>query len=390
MDMSLKRKLEDVQNLSKRARVENDDEVVEDENIVKVGSRKSQLALIQTHSVMNHLKRINPDIIFELETMETLGDKILHIALPKIGEKSLFTKDLEIALEEKRVDFLVHSLKDLPTTMPDGMSIGTVYKRDDPHDCVIFHPKHEGKQLKDLPENSVIGTSSLRRVAQLKKAFPHLEFHSVRGNLNTRLVKLQEESLYDAIVLAKAGIDRMGWQDKCGQILDEETCMYAIGQGAMAVEIRSSDKRVASLVGALTDIKSMLEVTAERAFMRTLNGGCSTPIGCYSKFYGDKYSLHGVVLNANGSKHVHHTVEGVLKYEIQRPENTPVSYTNTKFGVMVDSLYEDEINKAERLGDELAYKLIEMGASDILKEVRSQLPTVSNIQIPTKSTSVKL
>lgn len=396
MDSSLKRRLSEMESASKRPRfdgniqprLENVNER-EDNNTVRVGSRKSPLALIQTNSIIKALKGRNPDAVFELETMETLGDKILSVALPKIGEKSLFTKDLEIALEEKRVDFLVHSLKDLPTTMPEGMAIGTIYKRDDPHDCVIFHSKHEGKTLKDLPKDSVIGTSSLRRVAQLKKNFPHLTFKSVRGNLNTRLRKLEEECLYDAIVLAKAGVDRMGWTEKIGQIFTEQECLYAVGQGAMAVEIRSNDKRTTNLVGELSDIETLLTVAAERAFMRTLNGGCSTPVGCYSKFTDNKLSIHGIVLNSDGSKYLEHTVENEVYKRLEQPENNIKSYSMSPYGVLVDSLYKNELDKAERLGDELASKLIELGANEILKEVRAQLPQVTNIQIPTTST-VKL
>lgn len=389
MDSSLKRRLSEMESSSKRTRLdEGVNERLETDKVM-VGSRKSPLAMVQTNNIIKALEERNPDITFEVETMETLGDKILSIALPKIGEKSLFTKDLEIALEEKRVDFLVHSLKDLPTKMPEGMAIGTIYKRDDPHDCVIFHSKHEGKKLQDLPKDSKIGTSSLRRVAQLKKRFPHLTFQSVRGNLNTRLRKLEQESLYDAIVLAKAGVDRMGWSDKIGQIFTEEECLYAVGQGAMAVEIRSNDKRTTNLVGELSDMETLLTVAAERAFMRTLNGGCSTPVGCYSKYTDNKLSLHGIVLNGDGSKYLEHTVQNHICCSKERPESLKKTYSMSLYGVLIDSLYEDELNKAERLGDELANKLIELGADEILKEVRAQLPQVSNIQIPTSS-SVKL
>jgi len=291
---------------SKRTRQEEQEDVVvevEDRREVEgkyvAGSRKSPLAVIQTESIVRALKKIYPDFDFPIETMQTLGDRILHLALPKIGEKGLFTKELENALNEKRVDFLVHSLKDLPTRMPEGMALGCVYKRDNPYDCVIFNSKHDGKELKDLPPNSVIGTSSLRRVAQLKRKYPSLVFQSVRGNLNTRLRKLQEEGLYDAIILAKAGIDRMGWGDKCGQILDKEIS-YAVGQGAMAIEIRDDDVLMMKKLGEITDIKTLLTVTTERAFMRTLDGGCSTPVGCNAVFKDGKLSLRGVCMSVDG------------------------------------------------------------------------------------------
>jgi len=383
MDMSLKRKLSEIDGSSSKKQRQL---VEEDPNKIRIGSRKSQLALIQTHTIMDRLRADHPNLEMELETMDTLGDQILHIALPKIGEKSLFTKDLEIALEAKRVDFLVHSLKDLPTTMPEGMALGTVYKRDDPHDCVVFNSKHQGKQLKDLPDQSVIGTSSLRRVAQLKKSHPNLQFKSIRGNLNTRFRKLEEDS-YDALILAKAGLDRMGWSDRCGQVLLEEDCLYAIGQGAMAVEIRSDDKRTTHLLGELSDMKTLLTVAAERAFMRTLNGGCSTPIGCYAKFNNGKLSLRGNVLSTDGKQCVDTTVEDNIKYEIERTNTTAEkSYHMSNYGVLIDDLYKDELTKAEALGDLLAAKLIERGANEILREVRAQLPQVSNIHIPSSST----
>lgn len=351
-------------------------------DVIRVGSRKSQLAVIQTKSIIKALEDRNPELSFEMETMDTLGDKILDIALPKFGEKSLFTKDLEIALQEKRIDFLVHSLKDLPTTMPEGMALATIYKRDDPHDCVIFHPKHKGKKLADLPEKSVIGTSSLRRVAQLKRAYGHLEFKSIRGNLNTRLRKLEKDSEYDAIVLAKAGIDRMKWGDKVDQVLTEDECLYAIGQGAMAVEVRSDDKYTSNLLGQLSDIPSLLICLAERTFMRVLNGGCSTPVGCYAKLGDNELSLHGVVLNEDGSICLEHTLKAEIKTNIPTVEGVENSFEMSKSGVFVDSRYMDELIKAEKLGEDLAFALKELGADEVLRDVRANLPKVTNIQIP--------
>uniref|UniRef100_A0A8C3E3E3 hydroxymethylbilane synthase n=1 Tax=Corvus moneduloides TaxID=1196302 RepID=A0A8C3E3E3_CORMO len=176
------------------------------------------LARIQTDSVVMMLRELYPDLCFEIVAMSTTGDKILDTALSKIGEKSLFTKELENALERNEVDLVVHSLKDLPTSLPPGFTIGAVCKRENPLDAVVFHPKNCGKTLSLLPEKSVIGTSSLRRAAQLKKKFPHLEFRDIRGNLNTRLKKLDEKEDFSAIVLAAAGLKRMGWEDRIGQV----------------------------------------------------------------------------------------------------------------------------------------------------------------------------
>ncbi|KAF1485857.1 Porphobilinogen deaminase, partial [Pygoscelis antarcticus] len=190
-----------------------------------------QLARIQTDSVVEMLRELYPDLRIEIAVaMSTTGDKILDTALSKIGEKSLFTKELENALERNEVDLVVHSLKDLPTSLPPGFTIGAVCKRENPLDAVVFHPKNCGKTLSLLPEKSVIGTSSLRRAAQLKKKFPQLEFRDIRGNLNTRLKKLDEKEDFSAIILAAAGLKRMGWENRVGQLLSPEDCLYAVGQ----------------------------------------------------------------------------------------------------------------------------------------------------------------
>lgn len=351
------------------------------------GSRKSPLAVTQTNTIVAAMKKTHPELDFPIVTMQTLGDRILNLALPKIGEKGLFTKDLENALNDRRVDFLIHSLKDLPTRMPEGMAIGCVYKRDNPFDCVIFHSKHAGKKIADLPANSVIGTSSLRRVAQLRRIFPNLVFQSVRGNLNTRLRKLEEEHLYDALILAKAGVDRMGWTERIGQVLEDEMA-YAIGQGAMAVEIRDDDVKMMKLLGEINDMKTLLTVSAERAFMRKLDGGCSTPVGCNADWKDGKLHMRGVCLSVDGKDYVEDKSSAPISYDLPRPEGEKEkTYFVCEFGVVCDSLYKDEYTKAVRLGDELALKLSSMGADEILKTVRENLPTVANIQLPVSNSS---
>jgi len=356
---------------------------------IKAGSRKSPLAVTQTNTIVNALKTLNPDYDFPIETMQTLGDRILHLALPKIGGKGLFTKDLEIALSEKRVDFLVHSLKDCPTKMPEGMALGCVYKRDNPYDCVIFHSKHNGKTLSDLPPDSIIGTSSLRRVAQLKRRFPSLVFQSVRGNLNTRLRKLEDECLYDAIILAKAGVDRMGWTERIGQILKDEMA-YAVGQGAMAVEIRDDDKYMMKVLGGITDMKTLLTVSAERAFMRKLDGGCSTPVGCNAEFKDGKFYLRGVCLSVDGKDYVEDTLSTTISYDLPRPaDEKEKTYFVSDTGCVCDTLYKDEYTKAVKLGNDVALRLIELGADEILRVVKESLPgqNVTNIQLPVANSS---
>ncbi|KAL1124558.1 hypothetical protein AAG570_001182 [Ranatra chinensis] len=206
--------------------------------------------------------------------MSTKGDQILDKPLPQIGGKSLFTRELEDALEEKRVDFAVHSLKDLPTTLPPGLAIGAILQREDPRDALILHEKHSGSTLDSLPEGSIIGTSSLRRCSQLRRKYPRLVVKDIRGNLQTRLKKL-EQGIFDGIILAVAGVQRMGWQSKISQILDEREMLYAVGQGALAVECRREDCRVFC---HLSHIPTVLRVVAERSLLCRLEAGCSAPI----------------------------------------------------------------------------------------------------------------
>lgn len=255
-----------------------------EEKIVKVGSRKSELALIQTKHVISLLQDIHPEIKFEIVTMSTLGDKVLDIPLPKIGEKSLFTKELETALITGGVDFVVHSLKDLPTVLPKGMAIGAVLRREDPRDALVLGNEFRNYNIKTLPKGSIIGTSSLRRTAQISRQYPHLVVENIRGNLNTRLKKLNELNKYTAIVLAAAGMNRIGWKDKISQILEPHELMYAVGQGALAVECRQEDQETLKLLNCLFDTETAVQILAERSFLKTLGGGCSAPVAVCSKF----------------------------------------------------------------------------------------------------------
>lgn len=249
------------------------------EKVIRVGSRKSELALIQTKYVIGRLQKLNPGRKFEIHTMSTMGDRVLNISLPKIGEKSLFTRDLEEALRTGSVDFVVHSLKDLPTSLPAGMAIGAVLEREDPRDALVLNKKYAGKTLKTLPEGSIIGTSSLRRTAQLSRCYPHLKVCDIRGNLNTRLAKLDDEdSKFAGIILAHAGLLRMGWHDRVSQILDPTDLLYAVGQGALAVESRSNDPETLDMLKELCCLQTQCRILAERSFLKTLGGGCSAPV----------------------------------------------------------------------------------------------------------------
>nr|KAF6275093.1 hydroxymethylbilane synthase [Pipistrellus kuhlii] len=296
--------------------------------VIRVGTRKSQLARIQTDSVVAMLKTLNPGLQFEIIAMSTTGDKILDTALSKIGEKSLFTKELEHALERNEVDLVVHSLKDLPTVLPPGFTIGAVCKRENPYDAVVFHPKFVGKTLETLPEKSVVGTSSLRRAAQLQRKFPHLQFKSIRGNLNTRLQKLDELQEFSAIILAAAGLQRMGWQNRVGQILHPEDCMYAVGQ----------------------------------------EGGCSVPVAVHTAIKDGQLYLTGGVWSLDGSESMQETMQATIAVPAQHedgPEDDP-----QLVGITAQNIPRVAQLAAENLGTSLANLLLNKGAKSILDVAR--------------------
>ena len=236
---------------------------------IRIGSRKSQLALVQTYWIQEQLQKHYPDRQFDVETMSTQGDKILDVALAKIGDKGLFTKELETAMLQNQVDFAVHSLKDLPTNLPEGLMLGCVTERVNPADALVVHEKHRDKQLDTLPEGSVIGTSSLRRLAQLRHHYPHLTFKDVRGNVNTRLGK-QDSGEYEAIILAVAGLQRLDMSDRIHQVIPDDISLHAVGQGALGIECRTGDPEILELLKVLEDTETRDRCYAERAFLREL------------------------------------------------------------------------------------------------------------------------
>ncbi|KAJ7996181.1 hypothetical protein DPEC_G00234390 [Dallia pectoralis] len=333
--------------------------------VIRMGTRKSQLARIQTDYVAEKLKNLYPDVNLEIVPMSTLGDKILDTALSKIGEKSLFTKELENALERNEVDLVVHSLKDLPTTLPDGFTIGAVLQRESPHDAVVLHPKNSGLTLDALPDGSVIGTSSLRRAAQLKKRFPHLAFKDIRGNLNTRLKKLDEKGDYSAIILAAAGLKRMGWEARVSQVLSPEDCMYAVGQGALAIEVRARDGDILEMVSTLHHPETVLRCIAERAFLRRLEGGCSVPVAVHTEVKDSVLSLTGAVYSLDGADSLKETMETSVTSGDQAEEST-IQHV----GVTAQNVPQCAQAAAEKLGVDLADLLLSQGAMEILTTAR--------------------
>ncbi|KAJ3590521.1 hypothetical protein NHX12_008472 [Muraenolepis orangiensis] len=340
--------------------------------VIRIGTRKSQLARIQTDSIAEKLKELYPEVTLEIIGMTTTGDKILDTALSKIGEKSLFTKELETALERNEVDLVVHSLKDLPTTLPPGFTIGAILKRENPHDAVVLHPKNAGQTLDTLSKNSVIGTSSLRRAAQLKKRFPHLEFKDIRGNLNTRLKKLDEKEDYSAIILAAAGLKRMGWDERISQILEPEDCMYAVGQGALAVEVRARDTDILDMVSVLHHTDTVLRCIAERAFLRKLEGGCSVPVAVHTELKDSQLYLTGGVYSLDGSDSLKETMQASISAGKKGAEQVDeqVDERVQRVGVTATKIWGPDQDSAEQLGTSLADLLLSKGAKSILAVAR--------------------
>ncbi|MBL1177712.1 hydroxymethylbilane synthase [Pantanalinema sp. GBBB05] len=308
---------------------------------IRIGSRKSQLALVQTEWVQAELQKAFPDRTFEVHTMSTQGDKILDVALAKIGDKGLFTKELEVGMINGDIDFAVHSLKDLPTRLPEGLVLGCVTERENPADALVVHEQHKDKQLDSLPEGAVIGTSSLRRLAQLRHHYPHLSFKDVRGNLNTRLSKL-DAGEYDALILAVAGLHRLGMSDRIHQVIPAEVSLHAVGQGALGIECRGDDAEVLELLKALQHQPTADRCYAERAFLRELEGGCQVPIGVNTVLNGDQLTLTGIVASLDGQQVVKDNITGAT-------------------------------SDAERLGTELAQRMRQQGAQTILDNILATL-----------------
>jgi hydroxymethylbilane synthase len=304
---------------------------------IRIASRKSQLALVQTYWVQEELQKKFPQHQFEVQTMSTQGDKILDVALAKIGDKGLFTKELEQVMLDHQADFAVHSLKDLPTNLPEGLMLGCITERENPADALVMQAKYVGTTLEQLPPGAVIGTSSLRRLAQLRHYFPHLSFKDVRGNVNTRLAKL-DAGEYDALVLAAAGLTRLGFSERIHQVLPPEISLHAVGQGALGIECRTNDPDVLAIIKALEHPPTAQRCLAERAFLRELEGGCQVPIGVNTQIEGDQLTLIGLVASLDGQQLIKDQVTG-------------------------------STSQAEQLGADLATLLREQGAGAILEAI---------------------
>ena len=306
--------------------------------VIKVGTRDSALAMWQTKYVIERLKEVSDDYTFEIVAVKTKGDKILDVSLAKVGDKGLFTKELEVAMLQKETDLAVHSMKDVPTQLVEGLTIGAILKREDPRD-VIISPK--GYTFNTLPQGAKVGTSSLRRKAQVKNLRPDLEICDIRGNLNTRLRKMHEEN-FDALILAAAGVIRMGWEEQISEYLPVDVSLPAVSQGAIGVECRGDDEEILKLLALVNDDATAICVNSERPLLNELEGGCQIPIAAHGIIEGNNLILEGLVASLDGSCLIRERLSG-------NKEN------------------------GEEIGRQLAQKLTALGADKILAEIRQEL-----------------
>jgi hydroxymethylbilane synthase len=320
-------------------------------NKVVIGTRGSKLALWQAEWVKSELQRMNPGLEVELNKIKTTGDKILDVPLAKVGGKGLFVKEIEEALLRGEADLAVHSMKDVPTEFPEGLHLAVICEREDPRDAFIARIENGQFAIggfKDLPRGASVGTSSLRRSCQLLNIRPDLTIMQLRGNLDTRLRKLDEKE-FDAIILAAAGVKRLGWAKRITEVLDPEISLPAIGQGAIGIECRTGDSFINKLISPLNHTETSVCVRAERACLKRLEGGCQVPIAAYARLAGGKIVIDGLVGSVSGDRLVRAHFEG-------RPE------------------------EYESLGKTLAEDLLSKGADKILTEVYGRC--VSRIDPP--------
>lgn len=303
---------------------------------IRIATRKSQLALWQAEYVRSRLKDLYPDREITLVKMSTEGDRILDTPLAKIGGKGLFIKELEQGLLEGRCDLAVHSTKDMPALLPDALHISAICQREDPRDAFVSI-KHQ--KLSELPTGAYVGTSSLRRQCQLRASYPQIRIANLRGNVNTRLKKLEQDR-FDAIILAAAGLIRLGLQQHITEFIDTNDCLPAVGQGAVCIESRRNDDEINAIIQKLHDFDTAVCVMAERAMNERLQGGCQVPIGGHAVINNNELHLRGLVGKPDGSK--------IIRGEVTGP-----------------------VSEHLALGTQLAEELLSQGARDILDNLES-------------------
>jgi hydroxymethylbilane synthase len=302
--------------------------------VIKIGTRGSALAVWQAEWVRSQLLSLHPECHVELVKIKTTGDKILDVPLAQVGGKGLFVKEIETALLEGRVDLAVHSMKDMPAEIPPGLCIGVIPERENPLDVLI---SRNGHKFEGLPKEARVGSSSLRRGAQVRHARPDITVHPLRGNLDTRLRKLETEGL-DAIILAAAGVKRLGLEHRITEYIPDTLMLPAIGQGALSIEVREDDEAIRRLTVPLDHKETRLAVESERAFLAQLEGGCQVPIAGHARVIEGRVELTGLVAEVDGSVLLRETIEG-------------------------------PVDRGEELGVELAHRLLEQGAREILDNV---------------------
>ena len=302
-------------------------------SVLKIATRKSPLALWQAEFVKSKLTSLYPDLKIELVKMTTQGDQILNSPLSKIGGKSLFIKELEVGMNEGRADIAVHSMKDVPYELPQGFEIGAILERENPFDAFV---SNDYNTIEELPIGAKLGSCSLRRIVQIKAMRPDLEIMDLRGNVNTRLKKL-DDGEYDAIILACSGLSRLGFEDRIKQDLSPNDSIPAVGQGALGIEIKANDQEIRSLIEPLSHKRTMTEVSAERALNATLQGGCSVAIGAFATSKGSELKLCGMVGNVDSGE--------IIRVEELGETSNPID-----------------------LGVRAANKLLSLGARELLNE----------------------
>ena len=305
---------------------------------IRIGTRKSKLALWQSEWVKAQIEKKFPDVEVELVKITTKGDKILDVPLAKIGDKGLFTKEIEEAMLRGEVDIAVHSLKDVPSKLPKGLKLIAFSDREDPRDALLSCGRYT---LETLPEGAVVGTSSLRRKAQLRILRPDLQIKDLRGNVDTRIRKLKEGQ-YDAIILAAAGVKRLGWEEEIDEILSPERMIPSVCQGILGIEGREGDSEVERIVReAVNSYESEVAATVERAFLRTVEGGCQVPLGCYAVVNEDRILVRAFISDLNGR--FYHKEEGVFRFK--------------------------DLREADSIGVAVAESLLSAGGKTILEEL---------------------
>ena len=319
------------------------------EKTIRIGTRGSKLALYQAYKVKEELENKYPDYIFEIIIIKTKGDIILDVPLSKIGDKGLFTKELEVAMFNNEIDMAVHSLKDLPTTFPEGAKLGAVLKRGDVRDALI---STNNRKISDLTSNDVIATSSLRRKAQLLKINKDFKIVEIRGNVNTRIRKMQE-GYCDVMIMAAAGLQRLEMSEFISELIDPSVMIPACSQGAIAIEIRENDAFIEDLLSKINDEETFITTSAERAFLKTLEGGCQIPVGSFSKIEGNQFHITGFISNIDGSQFLKETASA-------------------------------NVDNAVEISVEIAKKLFSNGGKEILDAIRDLNLAAPKVELPLK------